>query len=153
MESTVSAQWLNSQLTNPNIVILDATLHNQRSKQPDGLQSIQITGARFFDIKQKFSDVTNEFPSAYPPVEQFEKEAQLLGINSNSNIVVYDANGMYSSARVWWLFKSMGHQNVSVLDGGLPNWIAHSFPTEALNLKTSFSKGCLLYTSPSPRDS
>lgn len=125
----VSAQWLNSNLSNENLVILDCTLINQIAKQPIEIQNIQISNARFFDIKGKFSDTQNAFPTAYPPLSQFEKEAQELGINKDSIIVVYDANGIYSSPRVWWLFKSMGHQAIYVLDGGLPEWIKQGLPT------------------------
>ena len=48
---------------------------------------------------------------------------------------------MYSSARVWWLFKAMGHKNVAVLNGGLPDWVSKNMPTEPLNLKSQFTEG------------
>jgi len=141
MQSIVSFQWLYENLNKPGIIILDTTLVNQRAKQPESIKKLQITNARYFDIKQKFSDSSNEFPSALPPTEQFENECQLLGINTNSTIIVYDANGIYSCARVWWLFKTFGHTNVSVLNGGLPNWKNHDLPTEELKLNTKYSKG------------
>ncbi len=43
---------------------------------------------------------------------------------------MYDNLGIYSSPRVWWMFKTMGHQNVYVLNGGLPDWIENKYPTE-----------------------
>lgn len=141
MQSLISVTWLHEHLNDPDIIILDASLTNQRTKQPEAIKTVQVPRARYFDIKQKFSDLSNEFPTAYPPLAQFEKEAQSLGINQSSKIVVYDANGVYSSARVWWLFKSMGHQNVAVLDGGLPDWVANKLDTEALNLEMKYPKG------------
>ncbi|TDA88229.1 sulfurtransferase, partial [Halomonas marinisediminis] len=69
----------------------------------------------------------------------FEKEVQRLGINNDSAIVVYDHHGVYSSPRAWWLFKTMGHQNVAVLNGGFPEWIKANYPTE----KTTKYKGNL----------
>lgn len=138
--SIVEVKWLNDQLGNKDLVVLDCTLKNQLLKQPLEIQDINIKGARFCDVKYKFSDTTNEFPTAYPSVSQFEKEAQILGINSNSIIVVYDANGIYSSPRVWWLFKSMGHQEVYVLNGGLPEWIKKGFPVEKKSEK-EYPKG------------
>lgn len=48
-----------------------------------------------------------------------------LGICNDSHVVVYDNNekfGMFSAARVWWVFRAMGHEMVSILDGGLPKW-------------------------------
>lgn len=138
--SIISTEWLNKRLMLENIIILDCTLKNQLAKMSSDIQNVQIKNARFFDIKAKFSDNTNEFPTAYPSDSQFEKEAQNLGINDDSTIVVYDANGIYSSPRVWWLFKSMGHKNVFVLDGGLPEWLKMDFPTENKNEK-EFEKG------------
>ncbi|CDF79081.1 thiosulfate sulfurtransferase, rhodanese [Formosa agariphila KMM 3901] len=139
-KAILSAEGLNQILNTENLIILDCTLKNQLLKQPIEIQDIQIKNARFFDLKFKFSDLTNEFPTAYPSKSQFETEAQALGINTNSTIVVYDANGIYSSPRVWWLFKSMGHQDVYVLDGGLPEWISKGFPTET-KTESNYPKG------------
>ena len=136
----VSVEWLNRNLNNPHLIILDATLRNQLEKQPSKIHPIKIKNARFFDIKEKFSDTENPFPSAFPSTSQFEKESQNLGINKDSILVVYDANGIYSSPRVWWLFKSMGHKKTYVLDGGLPEWLKHNFPTE-IKSKENYSKG------------
>jgi thiosulfate/3-mercaptopyruvate sulfurtransferase len=47
-----------------------------------------------------------------------------LGIGNASQVIVYDQRGIFSSARVWWMFRVFGHDNVAVLDGGLPQWIA-----------------------------
>lgn len=128
--SIISVEWLNDKLNDEKLIILDCTLKNQLEKLSPTIQDIQIKNARFFDVKYKFSDTENEFPTAYPSKAQFEKESQKLGINTDSIIVVYDANGIYSSPRVWWLFKSMGHQEVYVLNGGLPEWIKNNFQTE-----------------------
>lgn len=138
--SIVSAKWLHNKLNDDNLIILDCTLKNQLLKQPKEIQDIQIKKARFFDVKYKFSDTENEFPTAYPSKEQFQEEAQKLGINNNSVIVVYDANGIYSSPRAWWLFKSMGHQEVYVLNGGFPEWINNNFETEPKSDK-QYAKG------------
>ncbi len=120
----VSVEWLQKHREADNLVILDGTI----AKVFDA-ESLQIPKARFFDIKQKFSDTTNAFPSAFPSPLQFETEARALGINTNSAIVVYDDKGIYSSARVWWLFKAFGYTNVAVLDGGFPEWQAKAYPT------------------------
>jgi thiosulfate/3-mercaptopyruvate sulfurtransferase len=113
----VAVEWLNSLSGTSNIIILDATINKVITRN-----STRIPKARFFDIKQKFSEVSAPFPSTLPSKEQFQKEARALGINNDSIIVVYDDKGIYSSARVWWLFKAFGFKNVAVLDGGLPEW-------------------------------
>ena len=113
----VSVEWLHEHMNADNLIILDGTINKVFDKSSE-----QIPNARLFDIKMKFSDVSNPFPSAFPSSKQFQKEARNLGINNDSAIVVYDDKGIYSSARVWWLFKAFGYKNVAVLNGGFPEW-------------------------------
>lgn len=128
-EPIVSVEWLHKNLEASNLVILDGTIN----KVFDASQE-QIPETRFFDIKNKFSNVDAPFPSTFPSEEQFQKEARALGINNDSAIVVYDDKGIYSSARVWWLFKAFGYNNVAVLNGGFPAWKKAKFSTEPMTL-------------------
>jgi thiosulfate/3-mercaptopyruvate sulfurtransferase len=121
----VSVDWLHFNRKASNLILLDATINKVIDKA-----SKRIPNARFFDIKQKFSDTSATFPSTLPSKEQFQKEARLLGINTDSIIVVYDDKGIYSSARAWWLFKTFGFKNVAVLDGGWPEWEIRNFQIE-----------------------
>ncbi len=125
----VSVEWLYSNLGVKNLIILDGTIN----KVFDASLK-QIPNARLFDIKKKFSDVLNPFPSAFPSSEQFEKSARELGINTDSVLVVYDDKGIYSSARVWWLFKAFGFNNVAILNGGFPAWLKAEYETEHMKL-------------------
>ncbi|GAA4829276.1 sulfurtransferase [Algivirga pacifica] len=117
----VTADWLKAHLHDSNLVILDATLP-KAGQQADTLADRYIPGTRYFDIKKAFSDQGSSLPNTRPSSEQFAAEAQKLGVNQESQIVVYDQHGLYSAGRAWWLFKAMGHQNVAILDGGLPAW-------------------------------
>ena len=130
MYPLISAQQLSKIQNDPNLVVLDASMANNKSGVAVDNENQQIKGARFFDIKNKFSDTKSKFPNTIPIAEQFQEEAQILGINHNSKIVVYDILGIYTSPRVWWLFRTFGHLDVSVLDGGLPEWIAQGYSTE-----------------------
>lgn len=123
----VSVNWLKEHLQISNLVVLDGTINKVFDASTE-----QIPNTRFFDIKKKFSAIDGEFPSTFPSQEQFELEAQNLGINKNSAIVVYDDKGIYSSARVWWLFKAFGFKNVAVLDGGFPAWLKAGYETKAM---------------------
>ncbi|MEZ4802042.1 MAG: sulfurtransferase [Gelidibacter sp.] len=129
MAPTVSADWLHQHLNDPDLIILDASIE----ASADGTQTSErhevIPSARWFDIKNAFSDTSSPFPNTVPTAAQFEQECQKLGINSQHRIVVYDHFGVYSSPRAWWLFKVMGHDHVAVLDGGLPEWKAKGFKT------------------------
>ncbi|OEK08700.1 thiosulfate sulfurtransferase [Flavivirga aquatica] len=125
----VSVAWLYDNLNANNLIVLDGTINKVFETSQD-----QIPNTRFFDIKKKFSDVSNEFPSAFPAIEQFQKEVRALGINKDSALVIYDDKGIYSSARVWWMFKSFGFDNVAVLDGGFPAWLKAEFPIEPMKI-------------------
>lgn len=121
----VSVNWLKDHLEDENLIILDASLQTDKKSV-----SSVIPGAIWFDLKGKFSDPTSAFPNTFPSVQQFVTEARNLGINNNSTIVVYDTKGIFSAPRVWWMFRIMGHQNVAVLNGGLPAWLEAGLPTQ-----------------------
>jgi len=127
----VSVEWLAKNMDAENLVILDATMPKVTwEKNTFEDEDIQIPNARYLDIKNVFSDISAEFPNTMLSAEKFQEQASLLSINKDSAIVVYDTIGIYTSPRVWWMFKAMGHNNVAVLDGGLPEWINKGFPTE-----------------------
>lgn len=137
----VSSAWLREHSNDSNLIILEARLESNQSNLENKNPDLQIKGARLFDIKNKFSDTSNPLPNTFPSEEQFTAESQKLGINKDSIIVVYDTLGIYSSPRAWWMFKAMGHPDVYVLDGGLPEWIKEGFETENQNQTASYAKG------------
>ena len=125
----VSVEWLNKHLDDSDLIVLDATMPKVTSEDCIGTDLEVIPNAVFFDIKTTFSDSNSPFPNTISGEQQFEKEVQALGINQNSIIVVYDNLGIYSSPRVWWLFKTFGFNRVYVLNGGLPEWKKKLFKT------------------------
>ncbi|EAR11865.1 Rhodanese-related sulfurtransferase [Polaribacter irgensii 23-P] len=127
MTELVSVNWLRTHLRDDNLILLDATLEINIQEKHAIQKNQTIPGARYFDINGKFSNKNASFPNTAPSKEQFEIECQKLGINQTSKIVIFDANGIYSSPRAWWLFRMMGYHTVSVLDGGLPEWIKKGF--------------------------
>ena len=127
----VSVNWLYQHKDATNLIVLDGTIPKvSLNKIANSLKENQIPNTRFFDIKKVFSIQGAPFPNTTLSAKDFENEAKKLGINKDSCIVVYDTYGIYSSPRVWWLFKSMGFKNIAVLDGGLPSWEKAKFPTE-----------------------
>jgi thiosulfate/3-mercaptopyruvate sulfurtransferase len=139
-EILVSSEWLNEHLNDPNLIILDASEETNVAGKKVEFEGLQIKGARYFDLEKKFSDTTSKLPHTFPSTEQFEKESQKLGINNNSVIVVYDNIGIYTSPRVWWMYKIMGHKQIYVLDGGLSDWVKKGFETEKQE-RRNYSKG------------
>ena len=123
----VSVDWLYEHLDAPNLVILDASLPKAGMGE-DTLSSSLIEGARYMDLKNSWAQKDAQFPNTMLDEKGFERAAQKLGINNNSALVIYDQHGIYSSARGWYMFRAMGHDNVAVLDGGLPAWEHAGYP-------------------------
>mgnify|MGYP003385744058 FL=1 len=127
----VSVNWLCQHKDATNLLVLDATIKKVTSNElVHQSEKKHIKEARFFDLKKVFSDQNAPFPNTCLSAEKFEQEARKIGINKNAAIVVYDDIGIYSSPRVWWLFKLMGFTNIAVLDGGLPAWKEAGFYIE-----------------------
>jgi len=127
MSELVSVEWLKENIDNQDLVLLDVSIKKVTGSKSSEFDSVTIENARYFDLKGKFTDKSSPFPNTFPSPIQFETECQKLGINSNSKIVVFDNLGIYSSPRVWWMFKTMGHEDVHVLNGGLPEWIKKGY--------------------------
>ncbi len=127
--SLVSTNWLAKRLDSSQIRVLDASwyLPNMYRNPIAEYEKKHIPNARFFDIDD-ISDHRSDLPHMVPPVEKFMSKVRKLGVGDGHQVVIYDGSGMFSAARVWWLFKMMGHEDVAVLDGGLPKWISDGFP-------------------------
>ena len=135
----ITAKELQDNLSLQNLIILDCTIDKVgQSLQNEKLEL--IPNSRFFDLEGKFSDHAVNLPHTLINEKTFSDESQNLGINQDSVIVCYDRWGVYSSPRVWWMFKTMGHNNVYVLDGGLPSWIENNFETNSIYFQ-SIKKG------------
>lgn len=126
--SLVSVDWLNAHIDLEHLIILDASIPKVGNSPKTSISPLQIPRSRFFDLKKKFCNKEAAYPNTLPSIKQFELQARKLGINSNSQIIIYDDLGVYSSPRAWWLFKLMGFDNVAVLNGGLPAWKLANYP-------------------------
>jgi thiosulfate/3-mercaptopyruvate sulfurtransferase len=123
----VSTDWLAERLGSPRIRIVDATffLPGQGDAEAE-FRKAHIPGAVFFDV-DAIADTTSGLPHMLPSPQAFAEAVGRLGIASDDHVVAY---GM-AAARVWWSFRAMGHDQVSVLDGGLAKWTAEQRPTES----------------------
>lgn len=127
----ISVEYLLQNLDSDRLIVLNATLPKVASNEEEVLEeTFQIPGARFFDIKNEFSDVLAPFPNTMLSPEFFSKAAKKLGVFEDSVLVVYDEHGIYSSARVWWMFKALGHKDIAVLDGGFKAWTSAGLAVE-----------------------
>lgn len=132
-KTLVSTDWLAAHLKDPDLRILDASwyLPQMERDAKAEYEAGHIPGARFFDIDD-ISDHRSDLPHMAPPVEKFMSRLRALGVGDGHQVVIYDGAGLFSAARVWWLFRLMGQLNVAVLDGGLPKWKAEERPLEDL---------------------
>jgi len=130
-KTLVSTGWLAAHMADPDLRILDGTwfMPSEGRDARAEYEAGHIPGARFFDIDD-ISEHRSDLPHMAPPVEKFMSRLRALGVGDGHQVVVYDAHGLYSAARVWWLFRLMGQDNIAVLDGGLPKWLAEGHPTE-----------------------
>jgi thiosulfate/3-mercaptopyruvate sulfurtransferase len=129
----VTPAWLSAHLGDPGLVILDASMKPIGSVGSSSTASadVWLPNAQIFDFDTRICDRSSSLPHMMPTPEVFEKEVRALGVNQESQVVVYDKVGIFSSPRAWWMLKAMGHDAVAVLDGGLPAWIAAGLPTES----------------------
>lgn len=130
-DSLVSTEWLAANLTQPDLRIVDATYYLPMQGKNAKAEYLErhIPGAVFFDIDD-IADSSSSLPHMLPPPEKFASRMRSLGIGDGNRIVVYDAQGMMSAARVWWMFRIFGAREVAILDGGLPKWLTEGRPVE-----------------------
>ncbi|MEO0683079.1 MAG: 3-mercaptopyruvate sulfurtransferase [Pseudomonadota bacterium] len=129
----VSTDWLERHLSAPDVRVLDGSYHlpdTGRDAKAEYAEA-HIPGARFFDIDD-VADARSPLPHMAPPAEKFVSRVRAMGVGDGHRVVVYDQAGLFSAARVWWMWRLMGHRDVAVLDGGLPKWTAEGRETEDL---------------------
>ncbi|HEX7006635.1 MAG TPA: 3-mercaptopyruvate sulfurtransferase [Alphaproteobacteria bacterium] len=131
-DALVSTEWLADHLAAPDVRIVDGSWYlpaQQRDAKAEFAEG-HIPGAVFFDIDE-IADTGNPLPHMLPSPEKFAARVRKLGLGDGCRIVVYDGAGLFSAARVWWMFRVFGHDDVAVLDGGLPKWRREGRPVEA----------------------
>ncbi|NXY93733.1 sulfurtransferase [Streptomyces sp. BR123] len=111
-------------LAGEGVVLFDASVGAHRGA------ALRLPGARPFDLDGPLSDHTSPLPHTMPGPREFTEAVRALGLHDTDTVVVYDAQGIYSSARAWWMLRAMGFDRAAVLDGGLPAWIAAGHPVE-----------------------
>jgi thiosulfate/3-mercaptopyruvate sulfurtransferase len=129
----VTTQWLAAHLSAPDVRVADASWYLPQAGRDAKAEyrSAHIPGAVFFDIDD-LSDEKSPLPHMLAQAPKFASRMRKLGLGDGNMIVVYDGAGIYSSPRAWWMLRAIGHEEVAVLDGGLPKWRAEGRPVEDL---------------------
>jgi thiosulfate/3-mercaptopyruvate sulfurtransferase len=132
--SLVSTDWLAGRLGWPRLIkVVDGSWYLPGSGRNAAAEyaSSHIPGAVFFDVDAS-SDQASGLPHMLPAPETFAERMASLGLSDSDHLVVYDGSGVNLSApRVWWTFRTFGHDRVSVLDGGIGKWRLEHRPVES----------------------
>lgn len=131
-EALVGTNWLAAHLRSPDVRVVDASWYMPAAGRDAMAEFLErhVPGAVFFDIDE-IADTTSPYPHMLPSPEKFSTRVRGLGLGDGHRIVVYDGAGLFSAARVWWMFRVFGHRDVAILDGGFPKWLREGLPTES----------------------
>ncbi len=136
MDTLVTAEWLNEHLHDPDLVVLDCTVLVERLE--DGTignisgkasyNKAHIPSAVFADLTGDLSNRDSPFSMAMPTPEQFGSAMGALGVGNHSRVVLYASSYPVFPARVWWMLRWAGFDQVALLDGGLNAWTNLDLP-------------------------
>ncbi|QCA03557.1 3-mercaptopyruvate sulfurtransferase [Pantoea vagans] len=121
----VYADWLQEHYNDERLQVLDARLLPPGMEAVRDVQAEYLAGhlpdAPYFDI-EALSDHTSPYPHMLPRAETFAVAMRELGVSSDKHLVVYDEGNLFSAPRAWWMLKTFGVAQVSILAGGLQGW-------------------------------
>jgi len=126
----VSADWLQEHYNDERLQVLDARLLPPGMEAVRDIQAEYLAGhlpdAPYFNI-EALSDHTSPYPHMLTRAESFAVAMRELGVSSDKHLVVYDEGNLFSAPRAWWMLKTFGVAQVSILAGGLQGWKESGF--------------------------
>jgi thiosulfate/3-mercaptopyruvate sulfurtransferase len=137
-EYLVETDWLEQNLANPKVVVLDCTTHlipNPATTYDvvparEDFEKGHIAGARFCDVSRDVSDTAHRFRFMRQAPEDFAAAMRRFGVSNDSLVVTYSTTSPQWASRVWWLLREFGHDNAAVLNGGWRKYSAENRPRE-----------------------
>jgi thiosulfate/3-mercaptopyruvate sulfurtransferase len=140
-DGLISTAELAGILDQPDLRLFDCTTYLEYQPAGSGIPYIavpgrhtfeagHIPGADFLDLQGEFSDRDAQFNFMMPVMAQLEAAFGRHGIAANSRVVLYSIGSAMWATRFWWMLRSLGFENVSVLDGGLDKWKAEGRAVE-----------------------
>ena len=127
----ISATDLAKHLDKPDWVIFDCRFSlADESAGAKAYRQGHIPGARYADLNKDLSSPVKSYTGRHPlpNFSVLSKQLGLWGVSNRSQVVVYDDAGGAFAGRMWWLLRTMGHENVAVLDGGIRHWQKQNHP-------------------------
>jgi thiosulfate/3-mercaptopyruvate sulfurtransferase len=147
MSPFVTTEWLAAHLDTVRVVDASWYMPDEKREPAKEFAREHIPGAVFFDI-DAIADHTTDLPHMMPSPNAFAAAVSALGLGDGDTVVVYDGTGLFSAPRVWWALRVMGHEQVFVLDGGLPKWRAEGRAVAKWNREDSVPKPGNFHASP-----
>jgi len=114
---TVDSDWLQAHLQEPNVTVIDM------SDDEVQYQRFHIPGAVRLDYSQLTRPVARDKPRRRLTDREFAALLGSLGVDRNDHVVIYDDIGGLNAGRLLRELERFQHPEVSVLDGGLVQWI------------------------------
>lgn len=126
----VSTDWLAENLGQKNLRVFDTSISLKHIEGGGYLvdsgheqwREAHIPGAGFLDLAKEFTDQHTDIPFTMLPPELFCRRAAAHGISDDCAVVLYCKGMPMWATRAWWMFRSVGFENVAVLDGGWQKW-------------------------------
>ena len=136
----VNCEWLAKNINNNNIRTYDCTTYlHYRDNDPslpyvvesgrEQYEKSHIPNSSYIDLQSDLSDKDSPYRFTMPDLKVLSENFQKVGIGEDFHIVLYSRNGTQWSARIWWMLRSVGVDNVSILDGGFNEWVRLGLPT------------------------
>ncbi|WP_409251120.1 sulfurtransferase [Bacillus sp. SCS-153A] len=131
MKSTTEVSWLKSHYLDEKVRVIDCRF---KLGEPDYGKKLykesHIPGAVYFDLEEDLSGEVKKHGGRHPlpKIDDFVRKLEQAGIENDTTVVVYDDGEGAFAARCWWLFKYIGHEDVSILNGGYQGWKRHDLP-------------------------
>jgi thiosulfate/3-mercaptopyruvate sulfurtransferase len=124
----VSTDWLDVHLNDPDVRVVDVRwylLEKDKNGRDEYLRG-HIPSAIFLDVDGDLAAPFGQGPGRHPlpKPDVFAEVASRAGIDADTHVIAYDDRGGATAARLWWLLRYYGHDQVSLLDGGIVRWTA-----------------------------
>jgi thiosulfate/3-mercaptopyruvate sulfurtransferase len=131
----VSTEWLHTHLHDPQVVIVDCRFSlMDKALGRKQYQTSHIEGAYYLDLNLDLSSPVQKHGGRHPlpDIAQLAAKLSKMGVISGETMVIaYDDSRFGFAARLWWLLRYMGHEQVAVLDGGFAGWQAQNYAINA----------------------
>lgn len=137
----VTTDWLADHLGDTDLRVYDTTIYLRHKSDGFGYvpesgraewQQAHIPGAGFLDVIAELSDADAGLPFMMPAPESFAATMAAHGVADGTAVVLYNKGFPMWSTRVWWMLRSIGFDNVAVLDGGWEKWQREGRPSDAV---------------------